>query len=62
MSIMSKPESITIGDIDYYSASELEVYDSIYFVACKKTVRQIISNKNISVDNVAYGNYNKKHG
>lgn len=59
---MTKPESITIGDINYYNASELEIFDPKYFVGCKKTIRQIIDKKNIIKENIAYGNNNKRYG
>lgn len=59
---MSYPDSITIDDVNYYNAHDLEKYDPEYFEGCQKTVRKIIDKMNIDISNVAYGNYNKRYG
>jgi hypothetical protein len=59
---MEKPKSITINDIQYYNASELEKFDPVYFYGCKNTVRQIVKNKKIKSKDIAYANDNKRYG
>ena len=59
---MSKPKTITIDNTKYYNTVELEIYDPVFFVGCKKTVRKLIDIKNISESNIAYGNNNKRYG
>jgi hypothetical protein len=59
---MSVPQIITINDINYYDAKGLYVYDKTYFYGCSKSIKTIITKKNINEDMYIYASYNKKKG
>ena len=58
---MTQPQIIKINDINYYNANDLRDYDPVYFFGCSRTVRKIITKKNIDTKNIAYGNYNLRY-
>lgn len=57
-----KPNIITINDIQYYNASELQKYNPIFFHGCARTVRKIIQLKEISEEQYVYANCSIKRG
>ena len=56
---MDNPILYVINDIKLYLANDLQSIDSGYFYGCNKTVRQIISKKNIPDDVIYYATLSK---
>ena len=59
---MSVPQIITIDNTNYYNAKELYNYDKTYFYGCSKSIKIIITKKNINEDMYIYASFNKKKG
>jgi hypothetical protein len=57
---MSYPNTINLNNKLYYSADELHKYDMAFFAGVYKNIRNIIKNKNLSIDNYKYAYINKK--
>jgi hypothetical protein len=58
----ARPAEITINNNKYYSAHDLNKYDSTYFYGCSRTVRNILNRRAITSDNYLYATFNKKIG
>jgi hypothetical protein len=57
-----KPSVITIKGINYYDAKELYTYDKVYFYGCSKSVRLILTKKEIPTEMFEYASNSVKNG
>ena len=57
-----KPSIISIDDINYYDAKDLYNYDKTYFYGCSKSVRLILTKKEIPTEMFEYASNSVKNG
>jgi hypothetical protein len=56
------PQVYNVLDVEYYKAKDLRVYDPMFFAGCSKTIRLIITRKNMTTDEYVYINISKVKG
>jgi hypothetical protein len=57
-----KPFVISINNINYYDAKDLYNYDKVYFYGCSKSVRLILTKKEIPTEMFEYASNSVKNG
>lgn len=59
---MERPKVIKLAEKEYFDATELKTYDPIYFTGTSRTVRLIVTKKEIPLDQYCYASLSKLKG